>query len=113
MKERNAKITRTELCFEDHGIFTCYIYLDYGGAGQAFGGYALDDYDEKLDRRIGSRYGIEFLMKLLYTVGVSSWEQLQNRYVRVKADFNKVHAIGHTKENKWFDPEKLRKELKL
>ena len=38
---RNAIIKSTMLGTKDHGIMTCYLYLDYGGEGQAFGGSSL------------------------------------------------------------------------
>ena len=36
---RNAVIQSTMLGYEDHGILTCFLHLDYSGAGQGFGGY--------------------------------------------------------------------------
>ena len=103
----NAKISGTTLGFEDHGIFTCTIRLDYDGSVQSFGGYFFDTYDEKLKRRVGHRFGVDFMMELLNTVGVSTWEQLEGRYVRVKQEINHVSAIGHITRDKWFDPEEL------
>ena len=38
---KNAIITGTYLGIEDHGILTFWLYLDYGGSGQGFGGYQL------------------------------------------------------------------------
>ena len=35
--QANAKITSTHLGQEDHGIFTAWLQLDYGGSGQGFG----------------------------------------------------------------------------
>ena len=40
---KNAIITGTYLGIEDHGILTFWLYLDYGGSGQGFGGYQLDN----------------------------------------------------------------------
>jgi hypothetical protein len=107
----NAKISGTTLGFEDHGIFTCMIHLDYDGAGQSFGGYCFDIYDEKLMRRIGNRYGVEFMMELLNTVGVLTWEELKGSYVRVRQQIDKVHAIGHITKDKWFDPVELLRRI--
>ena len=33
MEIKNAKIESTMLGTEDHGIMTCYLYLDYGDKG--------------------------------------------------------------------------------
>lgn len=102
----NAKITSTALGPESHGIFSAYLHLDYGGAGQAFGGYALDSWDEAKKERIGTAYGAEFVRRVLATVGVEKWESLTGKHIRVKRTFEKVHAIGHIIEDRWFEPEK-------
>lgn len=108
--EKNARIKGTMLGTEDHGILTCYIHLDYGGAGQSFGGYSLDgpikDDDGKHLRREGSAYGMEFVNRVMETVGVSKWENLPGTPVRVRASYGRVEAIGHFIEDKWFTPEK-------
>jgi hypothetical protein len=94
MKEiKNAKITSTMLGFEDHGILTCMLHLDYGGMNQGFGGYSL------------KYYGIEFIEKVLRAVGVETWEELRGKHVRVEADNLKVYRIGHIIENRWYEPE--------
>ena len=99
------------LGIEDHGIFTCWIQLDYGSAGQAFGGYAMDtpmfEDPEKMSGfkgRVGTAWGMEFISKLLATVGVESWEKLPGTHVRVDCDHGKVYRIGHVLKDKWFDP---------
>lgn len=94
MEIKNAKITGTMLGYEDHGILTCMIDLDYGGSGQGFGGYQLSD-GHDLHRHI---------TQILKTVGVEKWEDLKGKYVRVVAEHSKVHRIGNLLEEKWFDP---------
>lgn len=93
------------LGFEDHGILTCWLYLDYGGSSQGFGGYCL-----------GGDYGTDFLKKILNTVQVEEWEDLIGKYIRVK--FNdkttgfgsNIEAIGNIIEDKWFSPKELGKK---
>ena len=109
IETRNARITGTTLGVEDHGIFSCMLHLDYGGAMQGFGGFSLDepikDANGKFLRRQGSALGAEFLMRVLAVTGASSWEKLPGTPVRVRADYNKVYAIGHYIEERWFYPE--------
>jgi hypothetical protein len=112
---RNAVIIGTMLGIEDHGILTCYVYLDYGDSGhQGFGGYSLDgprkDGNGKHLGRFGSAFGMEFIRRLLDTLGVETWEKLKGTPCRVVAEYSKVHAIGHFTKNKWFDPAELAKE---
>ena len=94
METKNAKITGTMLGLEDHNIFTCFVYLDYGSASQGFGGYFLKSYPT-------------MIQDILNVVGVRSWEELKGKYVRVVADSNKIIRIGHVIEDKWYSPEGL------
>lgn len=103
---RNAKITGTMLGYEDHGILTCMIYLDYGGSGQGFGGYRLDSYDKSKDKSFGSEYGMEFIKRILDTLEIDSWEKLKGTIIKVECSHCKVKRIGHALKDQWFDPEK-------
>ena len=105
MEAKNAKIDSTMLGREDHGIMTCMLFVNYGGACQGFGGYTLDGYDKGLEKRVGSAYGMEFIIRVLETVGVTRWEELPGKHLRVKADHGKIHSIGNIIEDKWFAPE--------
>lgn len=103
---KNARIESTNLGFEGHGIFSYMIFLDYGGSGQGFGGYAL-----------GGDYAERTITGILTAVGVDNWEDLKGKYVRVSfgneaAGFgNKIKAIGNIIEDKWFDPKELADQL--
>ena len=81
MNEQIAKITKTALGYEDHGIFTAWLSLDYGGGGQGAGGYALDEYDEPKKRRVGHKCGMDFIIGVLAACGVDSWEKVAGRTV--------------------------------
>ena len=112
MEIKNAKIESTMLGIEDHGIMTCYLYLDYGDSGhQGFGGYGLDepkkDKNDEFVGRVGSAWGMQFIMKILDVVGVEKWEDLPGKYVRVEAEHDKVHKIGNITKDKWFSPKEL------
>ncbi len=106
---RNAIIESTSLGYEDHNIFTCMLYTASNGAGQGFGGYCLDQWDGSA--RIGSKYGMEFIIQVMDTLGVRNWEDLKGVHLRVDADYNKIHGIGHIIKNKWFYPERDLKEF--
>lgn len=96
MEIQNAKITDTMLGYEDHGIFTCMLYLDYGGSCQGFGGYQL-----------GKEYTDKHIQGIMKAVGVDKWEKLKGQMVRVKRDpgyGGKILAVGHILEDKWFNP---------
>lgn len=102
---RNAVIKSTMLGYEDHGIFSCMLYLDYGGSGQGFGGYGLDTYDNKTKKRKGTAYGLAFIAKILDTLEIEKWEDLPNTHCRADATFGKINGIGHILKDQWFYPE--------
>lgn len=107
METHNAKITGTMLGLEDHGIMTFYVFLEWGCLSQGLGGFALDQYDEKTDKRdIGMGAAIVAIRRILETVGVDKWEQLKGQLVRIKTEGGinpGPPIIGHIMEDKWFD----------
>jgi len=106
MEIKNARIESVSLGYEDHGILTCMLHLDYGGSGQGFGGYVLDYYNKDIEERVGTAYGMEFIILILKTVGVEKWEDLVGKNIRVKAEDTKIIAIGHILKDNWFEPGK-------
>lgn len=112
MEIRNAVIMAVSLGRKDQAGFTANLYLDYGGVEQMFGGITLDKYEEperdKGDQprgaRVGTEYGMNFIIKILETVGVKTWEDLVGKSIRVKCSQSRVHAIGHFLKDIWFAP---------
>jgi len=105
----NAKITGTSLGFEDHGIMTFFIYLEWKSAGVGFGGYALDAYDKTLEKRVGVGESLDLIKEILEVVGVEKWEDLKGQYVRVESEGwgGRALAIGNLLEDKWVNPEEF------
>ncbi len=110
-EEKNAKIKRVSLAIEDHGILTAWLELDYNSGGQGFGGYALDEYDPNKKCRVGHAFGTEFILRVLTTIGVDSWEKLPGTSCRVRAEHSKVHSIGHYLKDVWFSPKEVAREF--
>lgn len=95
----------TMLGYERHGILSIYITIEGDGWGCAFGGYALDTYDDALKRRVGTAFGCQFLIEVLRVVGVDSWETLTGQYVRVETEgWGRIRKLGHITKDQWFDP---------
>lgn len=103
IETRNAVITGTMLGVEDHGILTAFLYLDYGGSGQGFGGYALDGNAGKTWQSGGNICG-RFIRRVLETVGVERWEDLKGKNIRAQADWGKVYAIANILRDNWYNP---------
>lgn len=108
IEQLNAVIESTMLGTEDHGIFTCLLYLKHERGSQAFGGYALDAPPKERRagfERIGTAFGLEFIARILRTLDVESWERLKGTRLRIRQEHGKIHAIGHFLEDRWFNPE--------
>lgn len=89
-------IKSTTLGSEDHGIFTGYLHCEAPGTGIGVGGYGMDSPspDRSLSR-IGTAYGMEWIMRVLRTVGVGTWEKLPGSRVLVLfTDSNHLGTIA-------------------
>lgn len=109
----NAKIDKTMLGTEDHGIFTAWIYVSGSGWCQGFGGFSLDaprwsggaNRQGKFLGRVGTAYGMEFIRRVLDVLEIPSWERLPGQPVRIRRGNNGlIAAIGHYIKDQWFDP---------
>lgn len=90
----NMQITDTCLGVNDRGCFTFTLTLTNGtGKVCEFGGWYL------------GRAGSDLLHTVIETVGVKSWEDLKDMYIRVKFDEHHAIAIGHILEDNWLDLE--------
>ena len=100
MKEiRNAVIKSTHLGYEGHGLFSFMLHLDYGGAGQGFGGYCLWNLRHENNNCI---WGATVIEKILKTVGVQAWEDLTGKHIKVIAEHHKVYGICGFLTEDWF-----------
>ena len=105
----NALITNVDLSMADHGCLTLAMTLEGGGWGVVYGGYCLgkgylgadDDFFD------GSAAGMEYLIRIMDTVGVEKFQDLKGKYVRVanKRWGSSVKIIGNIIKDKWFDAE--------
>ena len=105
----NALITNVDLSMADHGCLTLAMTLEGSGWGVVYGGYCLgkgylgadDDFFD------GSAAGMEYLMRIMDTVGVEKLQDLKGKYVRVanKGWGSSVKIIGNIIKDKWFDTE--------
>ena len=92
---KNAKITSVMLGGYDGYLsrLTAWIYLDYGGSGQGFGGFVL-----------GGEHTHCFIEGVLKTLECDGWEKLAGMPCRVETSWDGVTRIGHFLKDQWFAP---------
>lgn len=105
----NALIENVDLSMTDYGCLTLWITLKGAGWGVNYGGYCLgkgylgakDDFFE------GSAAGMEYLIRIMDTVGVERFQDLKGKYVRVALTGwgSSVKIIGNIIKDQWFDAE--------
>lgn len=108
-KIENAKITNVSISMADHGCLTFWLTLEGHYWGCGYGGFVIGHGylgAETFTAENGS--GLVAMMKIMDTVGVSHWENLEGKLVRVKAEGTcgtRITTIGNIIEDKWFDIE--------
>ena len=104
IETKNAVITGATITNDDHGLISAWLHLDYDGSGQSFGGYALYLPDSYKHNKNQPNYAGHFIWRVLEIAGVTEWSKLVGKSIRVRAGWDKVHAIGHIVKEDWFDP---------
>jgi hypothetical protein len=109
---KNARIESVSLSTADHGQLSAWLHLSYGGSGQGFGGYSLGSVSMPKNWKTMGNYAGYWIVRTLEVVGVTEWNDLVDKTIRVKCEHSKVHAIGNILEDKWFNPtEEFREDL--
>jgi hypothetical protein len=79
-------IKSTRLGYEDHGILTASLGIEWKGGGVSVGGFCLDEPKDREARdysRRGTAYGLDYIIRIIETVGVDKWEDLIGKQVVV------------------------------
>lgn len=105
MEIENAQISSVSISMADHGVLTFRIFIKGHSWGCSLGNFmnGVGHLGAKEWRGNGS--AIVAMMKIMDTVGVEKWEDLEGKYVRVKSEGwgSTMHCIGNLIEDKWFD----------
>lgn len=99
----NARIGKTYLGFESHGILTLFIETIDGSSYQSIGGFGYDYRPDGKNWIAGGNDLTKHIRQILEVFGVDSWEKVGG-FCRIKRDGNRLIAIGHIVEDKWWEP---------
>lgn len=108
MRIENALITNVSLTMEDHGCLTFWLTLEGDGWGCGVGGYCIGKgYLGASEFTVERGDGLEAMMRIMDVVGVSKWEDLKGKYLRVQFAGcgwgDRVSIIGNLLKDKWFN----------
>jgi hypothetical protein len=103
MEIKNAVIKSARLDMGDRGLLTAWLDLDYGGAGQGFGGHCLYLPESFTHHELKSFAG-HFIFRCMEIGCVEEWSKLVGKTIRAKAEHCGVEAIGHIVKDDWFCP---------
>lgn len=79
-----AKVESASLEIKERGILNFWVQVAYeDGFHQGVGGLTLDDWDKRLERRIGTAYGCEMIRQLLLFFGVNNLNEAKGQVVYV------------------------------
>jgi hypothetical protein len=84
MNKQLAKIRSATLEIRERGILNFWINVEHEDGGcQGVGGIALDTYDKKSERRVGTAYGCEVIRRLLLELQVNDFSEMKGLHIWV------------------------------
>lgn len=101
----NAIITDYSLDISRGFALDLWLYLDYGGFKQGFGGFVLHKVGAGFDPK-GGNYAGHYITRVMEIAGVEKLKDLKGKTVRVDRSPDKVKGIGHIVKGDWFYPSK-------
>jgi len=105
MTIENVRITSTSISMADHGVLCISFGVRGDGWGCSIGQYMNGVGHLGAKEWKGNGSAIVAMMKIMDTVGVTKWEDLPGKFIRVKTNGwgSTIDEIGNIIEDKWFN----------
>ena len=100
---KNAVIESAVISNDDRGFLDCWLYLNYGGMSQGFGGYALYLPKSFSHHNILSIAG-HHIHRCMEIAEVGKFHELKGKTIRVRVENGMIAAIGHIVKDDWYCP---------
>ena len=101
----NAIIKSATITSADHGLLSAWLFVEFDCGGQGFGGYCLYVPKTSPHHKMASPAG-HFIWRCMEIAGVTSWDELPGKTIRIKHSHSSISEIGHIVKNDWFSPKK-------
>lgn len=104
---KNAIIRSADIRIDRDIFLSVWLNLDYGGAGQHFGGYILGGLP---DVKAGKHHEMpnlaaDFIVQCMLMAGVEDFKNIVGKSIRVAIHENgDIAAIGHILKDEWYAP---------
>lgn len=114
-KIENAKITGFSMNMKEHACFDFVLFLRVPGGCVCLGGYKIGTGYLGCKCFEGSPSGIEYIMRIMNTVGVEEINDLKGKYIRIASEGwgSRVTIFGNIMEDEWFDYESFFSDKRL
>jgi hypothetical protein len=105
---KNAIIDDMSIDDGDRGLLTAWLFLDYGGTHQGFGGISLYLSKDYTHHKLSCGFAGHFIYRCMEIAGVNKWQNLKGKSIRVKLSNDgfgaSIISIGHIIKDDWFNP---------
>lgn len=101
----NAKVCSADFVMAGNGCMSLYLGLEGCVWNFSFGGYCLGHGYIGSKSFDGSPKGMEYIMRIMDTIGVSRFSEIEGSYIRIayRSLDDSIKIIGNIIEDKWFD----------
>jgi len=111
IETKNAIIESASISIDENGFLACPLMLDYGKTTQQCFGTLVLYLPKSFSHHSTMTPAGHLIYRVMEIAGVTKWDDLPGKTIRVKTEHTGIHAIGHIVKEDWFNPsEDFKKE---